>query len=369
MPTPILDKTDTGHFYAYWSEGKRSRRKSMGTQDRDTAEQRFAEWLLIGGHRNNPTTEQRAALTVSQLWQVYRTKHVEKENVSPVSADKIWNNLGPHFGHLTLGLLNQDCVDDYEKKRAAGKIGLKSGSSTVRREIGALVAALNYCARPRHNPRIIEKADIPLIDLPAEGEPRDRWLRMEEMQRLLDAAAKMRRGPRLSRIERFLWLALETAARKQAILDLTWDRVDFDTNTIDYNVPGRKLTKKRRVTVAISPALRPILLRAYEERVNEIVLDSDSDVWTSVQRAAINAGFGGERRGSGQKPTASGVSPHVLRHTAATHMARNGVPLFVISKVLGNTIAMVEKVYAKWCPDDPAGTVGRISNGVLEPAE
>jgi integrase len=173
----------------------------------------------------------------------------------------------------------------------------------------------------------------------------------------------------MTRAERFLWIALETAARKQAILDLTWDRVDFETNTIHFDVPGRARTKKRRAAVSISSALRPVLERAYKERIGDLVLDNKAAVWKSIQVAAIKAGFSDQPIVRGAKPRATGISPHVLRHTAATHMARRGVPLWKIAQVLGNTLAMVEKVYAKWTPDDPAGTVDMISGGVLEAAE
>lgn len=95
-------------------------------------------------------------------------------------------------------------------------------------------------------------------------------------------------------------------------------------------------------------------------------MTSKTGLWYTVQRIAIEAGLGQAAKGQALKAT--GISPHVLRHTAATHMARNGVPLWKIAKILGNTLAMVERVYAKWCPDDAAGTVDLISRGLLDAA-
>src|SRR5262249_59089260 len=45
------------------------------------------------------------------------------------------------------------------------------------------------------------------------------------------------------------------------------------------------------------------------------------------------------------------VTPHVLRHTWASLAAINGVPLFEIAKVLGDSLAMVEKVYVHLTPN------------------
>jgi hypothetical protein len=50
-------------------------------------------------------------------------------------------------------------------------------------------------------------------------------------------------------------------------------------------------------------------------------------------------------------------------------MARRGVPLYDIAGVLGNTIAMVERVYAKHSPDRLRAAVNSISSGVYAAAE
>ena len=150
---------------------------------------------------------------------------------------------------------------------------------------------------------------------------------------------------------------VQKAARKQAILDLTWDRVDFETGMIHYAVPGRKQTKKRRPSVPISARLRPVLERMKREATGDVVLDHGADIWNSVQAVVVRAGRAPKRGGK----TRPGISPHTLRHTAATHMARRGVPLYDIAGVLGNTLAMVEKVYAHHCPGRLRSAVDMIS--------
>lgn len=369
MSIPTLDvdrEAPTGRYYAYWTEGRRSKRKSMGTRDAGVAQERFAQWLLL---RGQPPEGDDTTYTVTDCWTVYKAKHVDRKVAGPETLEFNWARLEPHFGSLLIQQINQDVVDDYVEKRCAGKIGRAVKPQTVRKELQTLFAAIRFCTvKPNQlfSSTIVEK-----VVLPEAGEPRERWLTMAEMKRMLDAAARLRRGDRLSRGERFLWLALEAPARMTAILELTWDRVHFDIGTIEFDVPGRKKTKKRRATVPMSKPLRGVLERAYRERINDYVMDNQADVWATVQLIAIEAGFGGERPAvlRSAKPKATGISAHTLRHSAATHMARNGVPLWKIAKILGNTLAMVEKVYAKWAPDDPAGTVDRISNGVLEAAE
>lgn len=47
-----------------------------------------------------------------------------------------------------------------------------------------------------------------------------------------------------------------------------------------------------------------------------------------------------------------GVTLHSLRHTAATEMIRNGVPLSVAAKVLGHTVATLENIYEHLLDED-----------------
>lgn len=360
MSGPRLEKADNGVWYVHWTEGRRSRRISTRTKDLRAAKAFLGTWLLIDGENREQDNGRNA--TVSDLWAAYSEKHVAR-TAAPATARFSWNNLQPFFGHLKLSEVTQAKVEDYEAHRARPHKGLRGSlpvvidgaqPATVRRELATLMACFNWCADPKR--RIISKADVPAFSLPDNGEPRDRWLRLPEVQKLLKAAAELRVGPRLSRGERFLWLALETAARKSAICELTWDRVDFETGVIHYDVPGRKKTKKRRSSVTISKALRPLLERAYAERATDFVLDNASEVWKIVHTIAEHAGV-------------ADVSPHVLRHTAATLMARRGVPLWTVSNILGNSLVMVEKVYAKHCPEAMAAAVEMISGGVLEAAE
>ena len=45
------------------------------------------------------------------------------------------------------------------------------------------------------------------------------------------------------------------------------------------------------------------------------------------------------------------ASPHVLRHTAATWLVMDGVPLAEVARLLGDSEKTVEKVYGKHAPD------------------
>lgn len=52
------------------------------------------------------------------------------------------------------------------------------------------------------------------------------------------------------------------------------------------------------------------------------------------------------------KQTGLNITPHVLRHTVATHLAQKNVPMPQISRLLGHrSTAITERVYAKFSPE------------------
>ncbi|MGE0716350.1 MAG: tyrosine-type recombinase/integrase, partial [Alphaproteobacteria bacterium] len=207
------------------------------------------------------------------------------------------------------------CRDYVASRRAEGR-----ADGTIRKELTVLRAALRW-ADPK-TPAIFE--------LPRPGQPRERWLTRDEFARLLEAASDT------FHLNVFLHLAIATAARKEALLTLTWHQVRFDDGMIWL---GRKEGGKNRGTVPMTGSLRAVLREAKEvaltERVIEYAGHPVGSIRTALRRAAKSA-------------KVSGVTPHVLRHTAATWMTMDGVPIEEVARVLGHSDPKVTwRVYAK----------------------
>ena len=348
MSTPKLEKHENGRYYIHWTEGRRSFRRTTGTADLATAQRTLGSFLIgqtSAESQRKQTVDHHA--TVEDIWALY-VDALDPNKPSVIRYRSVGRHLVEGLGSLPVSALKQAHVDRYVRDRTAGRIGRAAKSGTIWLELNTLRTAIGYAVRKK----LVPASDKPDLTFPESPEARDRWLRVEEARRLFAAVGSARDGERLSRLERFVWLALETAARKAVIERLTWDQVDLEARMIHYHRAGDRRTKKRRPSVPISDSLLPILQRAYAERVNGYVLDTPQKLNAGLTAAAKRAGV-------------AGVTPHVLRHTAATWMARRGVPLFTIAGVLGNTLAMVEKVYAKHCPEALADAVNRISLGAL----
>lgn len=336
MPRPNrgtrLEPNERGIYEVRWSEGGRSKRVSTRTASAPEAAAFFATWR----QEVEREADARGAATIAGVLDGYTREHVNAHVVGTGTAEIARQHLLAHFGRMRPADIRPGDVRAYVHKRGAGDIGRPSKPSTVRRELVVLVAALNHAVKEHRLPR----NDVPHVKLPPEGAARQRWLTDDEMARLFAAAAQDRPGGRLSRVERWLHLAYYTARRKEAVETLEWARVDWTLNTVDFEVPGRALTKKRRGVVPMHPKLRAVMERACRERGEEFryVLDHAGSIRKALATLAARADV-------------AGVTPHVLKHTAITHMLRRGVSVWDAAGAAATSAATIQRVYGKHVPE------------------
>lgn len=275
------------------------------------------------------------AATFAEVWDIYHRLHVIPHVVAVERLDFAAANLLPHFGPMKVAKIRQDDVQSYIRKRHAGKIGRKSSDATIRRELNAMTAAINFCAVKE---RCIPIGDIPYIPMPKVAPPKDVWLKKPELEDFIQRIRALHPEGRLSRIYRFVMIASQTAARRASIAELKWSQIDLEHRIIKFNPDGRVQTAKRRPVVPISDALLEVLKRAYNERISDYVLDHSGDVAKLFDRAAEAVGY-------------PHVTPHVLRHTWATHAAIAGVDTWKIAGVLGDNEATVRRNYLHYNPE------------------
>jgi integrase len=320
----------SGIWYVHWTEERRSKRKSLGARNVREARKAFDTFAATLKSRASRTH----GYTCSEIW------HMKYGRGHPRAA-AAWAHLGPVFGIKQPKEVTQMDEDVYRVKRGAEVAG-----STLRLELSLLRATWNHAVRKR----VLDAKDVPVLDpLPEASPPRQRILDADELARLFQAAER----PGRDRVRMFIWLARYTAARRTAIEELRWNQVRFDTNVINYLPDGERQTRKRKASVPIASALRPVLEEAYARR------KSDTDLVIGAG-AKINHALDALARAAGVE----GVTPHVFRHTAATEMVSRGVDLWVVAKVLGNTVEQVENVYAKWRPGqhrDAVDLLGRVA--------
>lgn len=303
-----------GWWYAVWRDGGETRRRALRTQDRDDAARALADY-------------QRAlaapADTVAAIYGAYLADRGQER------ARWAWGRLKGTFGPLRPDQVTAALCRSYATARRADGVG----DGTVHTELTFLRAALRW-----H-----DKATPATIELPAKPPPMEHHLTREQYEALLAAATT-------PHVRLFVILALGTAGRMGAILELTWDRVDFERGVIRLGTGERR--RKGRAAVPMTDRARTALAEAAKARTCSHVIE-----------------YGGSQVGKIRKAFAAAAStaglpwctPHVLRHTAAVWMAEAGVPMAEIAQYLGHEDDRItQRVYARFSPQHLRRAAGAL---------
>lgn len=317
MPTDYRIGRLNGRFVVTWHDdtGKR-RRYRLDAQSRTEAEGEALD--LIRTKRAKA-----AGHTIEELWQLYR--EAKKGRRIAAAMDFEWRAMKPFFGHLRPDQTTLDLFRAYAgARRAMGK-----ADGTIWTELGHLRTVFVWAAAGK----LI--AFAPAVERPAKPAAKDRWLTDAEIGRLIEAATE-------HHIRLAILLMLSTAGRIGAILELKWDRVDFDRGQVNLRTTDTG-PRKGRAVVPMNDGLRAALSAAKRSGLSDWVIE-----WGGQPVKSIKTGF----KRACKDAKLEDVTPHTLRHTAAVHMAAAGRPMERISQYLGHSSTHVtERVYARFAPD------------------
>jgi integrase len=296
-----------GKWYAAETRDGKTVRRALRTSDRATAERRLADLT-----RKPDTT------AIIDAAEAHLARCAGKASLPAMMH--AWKALKPTFASYRVDQITPELCARYRAKRL--KQGVTDG--TVLKELSFLRSAV----------RKTKAGAQAVFEMPPQPPPQDRWLTEAEVTRLVAAMPD-------GHLRLFTILAVTTAARSGALLDLTWDRVDLERRQIALGEPQEG--RKRRAVVPINDTAFAALRAAQQASASDYVID-----YAGRQVASIKKGF----REAAKRAGLEGVTPHMLRHTAATWMAQKGVPMIEIARYLGHSNpAITYRVYAKHTPD------------------
>jgi len=246
-----------------------------------------------------------------------------------------WKAMKPFWEKVDPDLVDEAMCKRYRETR-------RVGDATARYELMQLSTALGWGAAERHIPTRRG------VWLPATPERKTRHLTKTEFRRFF-AEVKAEHA-RL-----YVQIGLHTIARPGAILELTWDRVDFMRRQIDFTPFGHVRTAKRRGIKPISDALLAALQIAYNGRTSEWVIERGGQRVACIKKAFQAAS---ERSGVH-------VTPYTLRHTGAVWAAENGISMDELAQFMDHDDASTTaKHYARYSP----GYLLKVANAISSAA-
>ena len=234
--------------------------------------------------------------------------------------------------------------------------GVSDGA--IRRELGALNAALRFGVKRR----MITLAEMPYIELPAQPPPRNNPASVEEIAGLwalaLSASPPESQG-RLEPITLFATIAIATGARRGAVLELAWGKIEWNEGgriILDFSSDAPASNrKKRRSKVPASKILEPILRRAYREALDRAGLSGALPGKTPEILKTLRVCRVKDIRSQWVTLTKKSKKPnlniHDLRHSWATNHIKAGVDPVQIAEWLQDNLRTVMATYVHLKPD------------------
>lgn len=368
--SPSAKKTYVVKYRSGRGRGASTRRVSIGphgspwTPDTARAEaRRLLSDVVQGRDPASDRAQERKSLSVLEACELYLLEGTFTKKPSSIENNKthIKRHITPLIGKRRLQDIERTDVYRLMSDIAGGKTALdeKTGSRgraivtggklTANRVIALLSTVYNFA---------IERGIV--TDNPVKGikrfpeNKRERFLSRQEFERLgkaLDSAEK--RGVNSYAIAIIRLLAL-TGARRGEITNLLWEEVDFERGML------RLKDSKTGAKVVYLPKQAVEIISAQPRIENCVFVFPGSDgnrpykglpkIW---RRIRFVAGL-------------EDVRLHDLRHSHASVAAAQGVPLAVISRVLGHKRSSTTERYAHLCDDPVRASTAAVGDSIFQ---
>lgn len=326
--TPRLEWNNAAHRWEVTYLDPKGKRRVSTTSTSDHLEAARFYVGFLEKHYGEVPTSVAVSKIVDQYLDYLALRHTKAKRAVAVSQLRAVTRL---LGTKRPSDLTPSVLEQYIRDRKVAPI-------TAQRELSHLKSAVNRAIKEKMIP-VNETFDLPKS--PA-GKKRVEFITPEQADQLL---AFFGEG---SPPNRFTRIALSTGARREAICDLTWDQVDFDSRLIFFANPHDPVTNKRRAIVPMTNELLSRMDWWLSSSVNHrSVVGIPPNGVTECFRHASNAlGFK--------------VTPHMLRHSVVTWLMREGVDLLHISKLTGMSVQMVTSTYGHFQSGWLTPTVQRL---------
>lgn len=273
-------------------------------------------------------------LTVHQALDFYWNEHASTKPSSKTIENCIFQLKKYWIEDRPIGSIGIPESREYAKSRRR--------ASTAGKELTVLRAAAKHNFKWRR----LQPHEMPVIELPVIPKSKAVWFFQDEL-------AAIRRAADTQRLLDFIDVSYYTAARRNAVETLRRQNIDWPRKCIIWNPEIE--TKKRRPPVKIDPEIIPtierLMLNAREDDVfkNDFLFGSDAEMIVPFQRACSRTNLLQLKEREG-RPAAK-ATPHMLRHSRATHLLWAGTWPYEVAALLGDTVETVLRVYGHRSPE------------------
>lgn len=274
-----------------------------------------------------------------------------REHTMQTKRYQINNHILPPFGDMKLNEIDANKIRSWQNELISG--GYRN--ATLRSIHGTISAIFNHAVKYyglRVNP--VKLAGQPKASDDVKELPMRFWT-YEEYKQAIDCIDDIK-------AKTAIMLLYWTGMRKGELLALTWDKLDFETNTLLIDRSYQRLKGKAKITPTKTNESRKIELP--KQMIDQLKLYRAA-CYQPMPKDHI---FDWEKRfieqGIKQACEASGVKPihvHGLRHSHASLLISMGVNIVLISKRLGHErVSTTLDTYSHFFPDDEKKVIQQL---------
>lgn len=340
----VLLKEINGHYYAQICHHGQKKMRSLRTTNLRTAKKiirELEERLTLGEFDVDASSRmkgRRKKTTFDDFLKSYMAYCETNKRPRTVQTDHRFLSdlkkfLNPHY-------LDDVTAEDLEKLKTR-LIGRENWSpTTVNMFLRHVQAAYSYAIKMKmisSNPF----QDISQIPVPQRS---PKFLSKKQVKKVLEISSQYG-----EQIHLFFCLGIYAGLRIGEIANAKWSW--FDPESATMTVAGNKDTgfetkTGRNRTLPLHDRLKEVLERA--ERSGEYLLNSGR---VSKGKNQYRVDYKKSFRAVAREAGVPWCTPHVLRHTFASHLAMAGVSLYKISKWLGHSNLSTTQIYSHLSPD------------------
>ena len=288
-------------------------------------------------------------MTFGEAWQIYSDKWLPNLSRQEDEIGRYNNHIAPRFADTPLDEIKTIDLEDFKQELLVKK-GLSPASTkhvlgNMRRVFNKLIEWELFDGR------------VPTVGvkMPKVDNARVRFLSTDEADQLLAELEK-----RSLTWWRISLISLNTGMRLNETLSLAWGDVDIKHGAIQvlFGKTGQRMVQMNAVAKEIFSEIprngaSPSSL-IFPSRRGELIKVTDAS--KTFSRVVKHLGLNPKGTHDSQK-----VVFHTLRHTFASWLAIEGVPLYTISTLLGHSSIDMTKRYAHLCPDTKQEAVEKIA--------
>jgi site-specific recombinase XerD len=327
-------KKRNGTWYVYWTQGGVKHGKSLKTESKTVADEYLKEFEYRRAKRELGQNLDVAlgSLKAEYLGYCKATKKsstCERHDEPRVTR---FVTFLESKGLKKVSEITEAHVQAYQQHLVAER-GLSPTS--VRHCLYAASGMLTYAVRQGYV-RLNVVKNVPKVK--ATKNP-PRFLSFEDWEKLKKVALETYRWPLVA-------TAYYTGFRNSELRFLTWPEIDFDRNAITLtNKPGFTLKNRQSRTVPLNAELKGILQPLRKEKGYCFMNKAD--------RQFDDKELSREFKEVVAKPAGlPECTPHVMRHTFASHLVMRGVSIYKVSQWLGHRSVNTTMIYAHLAPQD-----------------